>query len=139
MVDAASGTASGGGPSGADGLPFVGRAAELRTVVEVLSSAPATVLVQGEAGSGKSRLVQEAGAVLSGRGVRVIVGSCHPLREAFPFGPVVDALQGAGPWLPAPEVLNPVAGALAALLPELAPQLPPPPAPLAMPPPNAIG
>ncbi|WP_346148276.1 ATP-binding protein, partial [Kitasatospora cinereorecta] len=106
------------------GFGFVGRRRELARLVEALRRPPAVVLVEGEAGIGKSRLVTEAVAE-SGR--RVLTGFCHPLREPLPFGPVVDALRGIGPLLPPVRQIPPSAGALAPLLPDLADLLPPPP------------
>ncbi|OKI16356.1 hypothetical protein A6A07_09930 [Streptomyces sp. CB03911] len=120
------------GPEGVGtgrGFALVGRRRELELLLAALDVPPAVVLVEGEAGVGKSRLVQEATAALTGRGVRVVTGLCHPLREPLPFGPVLDALGGTADWLPPPERLNPQAGALAPLLPGLAERLPPPPAP----------
>ncbi|WP_286158391.1 LuxR family transcriptional regulator [Streptomyces sp. CB03911] len=121
------------GPEGVGtgrGFALVGRRRELELLLAALDVPPAVVLVEGEAGVGKSRLVQEATTALTGRGVRVVTGLCHPLREPLPFGPVLDALRGTADWLPPPERLNPQAGALAPLLPGLAERLPPPPAPL---------
>ncbi|MFF2040722.1 ATP-binding protein [Kitasatospora sp. NPDC058170] len=106
---------------------FVGRGDELRTLLETVARRPAVVFVEGEAGIGKSRLVREAAAVLGGRGVRVLTGTCHPLREPLPYGPVTDALRGIGTWLPPTGRLGPSAGALAPLLPDLAHRLPAPP------------
>ncbi|MGV9270433.1 ATP-binding protein [Kitasatospora sp. NPDC003701] len=109
----------------ARGCSFAGRAVELRALLTAVSEArPAVVLVEGEAGIGKSRLVTEATAVLSGHGLRVLVGGCHPLREPLAYGPVIDALRRIGPWLPAVEELGASAGALAPLLPDLAGALP---------------
>ena len=83
------------------------------------------MLVEGEAGIGKTRLVRE----LLGRSEianrRVIVGGCHPLREPLPFGPVIEALRRLATIAPERE-LSPVAGALHPLVPELAAQLPAP-------------
>lgn len=107
------------------GFELVGRRRELDLLLAELDMPPAVVLVEGEAGVGKSRLVQEAAAVLGGRGVRVLTGWCHPLREPLPFGPVLDALRGIGDRLPGPGGLSPQAGALAPLLPGLAERLPP--------------
>ncbi|MGW4898134.1 ATP-binding protein [Kitasatospora sp. NPDC004240] len=111
------------------GFALVGRRRELDLLLSALTVPPAVVLVEGEAGVGKSRLVQEAATVLAGRGVRVVTGRCHPLREPLPFGPVLDALRESADRLPPPERLNPQAGALAPLLPALAAHLPPPPPP----------
>ncbi|MFJ9824729.1 ATP-binding protein [Streptomyces sp. NPDC101160] len=107
----------------------MGRRRELDLLLAAVKHPPAVVLVEGEAGIGKSRLIHEAAAVLSGQGRLVLAGSCHPLREPFPYGPVVDALRKAGPWLPAVDRIPPTAGALAPLLPDLADRLPAPPPP----------
>ncbi|MFB8241114.1 AAA family ATPase [Kitasatospora purpeofusca] len=115
----------------------MGRAAELRLLLDAVSEErPAVVLVEGEAGIGKSRLVSEASAVLGGRGLRVLAGGCHPLREPLAYGPVIDALRRIGPWLPPVERLGASAGALAPLLPDLAGALPEPPP---EPPPGSSG
>lgn len=82
------------------------------------------VVVAGEAGVGKSRLMMELVARRALAGRTVLIGHCHPLREPLPFGPVVQALAGAERALPARPALGPVAGSLRALLPELADRLP---------------
>ncbi len=109
------------------GLVFVGRDRELRDLLDAAGSRPAVVLVEGEAGIGKSRLVAEAAAVLRAQGVRVITGGCHPLREPLPYGPVIDALRAVGPWLPPADLIGRPVGVLAPLLPDLAERLPAPP------------
>ncbi|GAA2741020.1 LuxR family transcriptional regulator [Kitasatospora cinereorecta] len=109
-------------------MRFVGREREFDLLLSAVRHPPAVVLVEGEAGIGKSRLIAEATAVLAGEGRPVLVGFCHPLREPLPYGPVVDALGRAGAWLPAGG-LPPATGALAPLLPDLADRLPPPPPP----------
>ncbi len=107
---------------------FVGRSGELATLRRALTSAPALVIVDGEAGIGKSRLVSEA---LSGlHGIRQLTGGCEPVQEPFPLGPVFDAVRGQSDRLPPPDRLNPVVGALVPYLPELAAALPPAPPPL---------
>ncbi|HET6353592.1 ATP-binding protein [Streptomyces sp.] len=107
---------------------FVGREREGRLLSRALEDPPAVVMVEGEAGVGKTRLVREATAALAARGGRVITGACHPLREPLPYGPVIDALRQTAPWLPPTAEISPEAGALAPLLPGLADRLPPPPA-----------
>jgi DNA-binding CsgD family transcriptional regulator len=115
-----------GAEAAGGGFAFVGRQRELGLLLAAVRSPPAVVLIEGEAGIGKSRLAHEAAAVLAGEGRPVLTGFCHPLREPFPYGPVVDALRRAGRWLPA-EGVAPTAGALAPLLPDLADRLPSPP------------
>ncbi|WP_327086003.1 AAA family ATPase [Nonomuraea sp. NBC_01738] len=91
---------------------------------------PAVVLVEGEAGIGKTSLVRTAVGRAGGSGRRLLLGHCHPLREPFPYGPVIEALRDLAGALPPAERLNPVTGALRGHLPELADALPPVPAPL---------
>ncbi|MFF6995945.1 ATP-binding protein [Streptomyces sp. NPDC008313] len=120
---------SGCGSSASEtGFPFVGRQRELNQVLDVLAHPPAVLLVEGEAGAGKSRLVHETVTALAPEGRPVLVGLCHPLHEPLALGPVVDALGKAGPWLPRTADMPPTVGALAPLLPDLAGRLPPVPA-----------
>ncbi|TQM80860.1 regulatory LuxR family protein [Saccharothrix saharensis] len=104
---------------------FVGRDVELDAVARALRDSPAVVLVEGEAGVGKTRLVRELLGHRAVAGRTVLLGRCQPLRAPLPYGPVVDALRhlrevvGAGP-------LPPITGALHPLLPELASLLPEP-------------
>jgi hypothetical protein len=77
---------------------FVGRGAELSSLVAGLESAtasePAVVLVGGEAGVGKTRLVEEAATRARRARARVLTGSCIEVGgEGLPLGPVVDALR----------------------------------------------
>jgi DNA-binding CsgD family transcriptional regulator/tetratricopeptide (TPR) repeat protein len=78
---------------------FVGRAAELGLLDEARRRAAAgrsaVVVVGGEAGVGKTRLVDELIRRCQAEGVRVLVGGCIELgEEGVPFAPVVAALQG---------------------------------------------
>ncbi|HEY8473353.1 MAG TPA: AAA family ATPase [Natronosporangium sp.] len=102
---------------------LVGRAAELDQLRAVVRQPPAVVLIEGEAGIGKSRLIQEWFAEPALAGVTRLVGHCSPVREPLPFGPVIDALVTA--TIPEHAELSPVTGALRPLLPELADRLPP--------------
>ncbi|MFE7564875.1 AAA family ATPase, partial [Kitasatospora sp. NPDC057500] len=120
-------------PDAPEGHGFVGRARELARLAEALARPPAVLLVEGEAGAGKSRLVTEAlralnGTAAAGTDRAVLLGRCHPLREPEPFGPVVDALRDAAALLPPPGALPPSTGALRRVLPDLADRLPAAPA-----------
>ncbi|MFB7355844.1 ATP-binding protein [Streptomyces gardneri] len=109
---------------GADGAPasrapaFVGRARERAALLGAARARPSVVLIEGEAGIGKSRLVSEVAAELRRDGVCVLTGNCHPLREPLAFGPVVDALRGAGRRLPHDTELGLSPEVLGVLLPE---------------------
>jgi DNA-binding CsgD family transcriptional regulator/tetratricopeptide (TPR) repeat protein len=75
---------------------FVGRADErARLRAAVVTAGPdraRLVLVAGEAGVGKTRLVVDAVAWAREQGVRVLEGACLPLGEALPYGPFVEML-----------------------------------------------
>jgi len=92
-------------------------------LIEAALTPPAVVVIDGEAGVGKTRLVQEFLDRPEVAGRCALVGHCQPLREPLPFGPVLDALRGAASVRLARE-LGSVAGALRPLLPELS-ALPP--------------
>jgi predicted ATPase len=107
---------------------FVGRAEELALLGELLGRAaggePLVALVGGEAGVGKTRLVERLAATAGEQGVRVLRGGCVPLgEEGLPFAPVTDALRGlAGDLDPAElaAVAGPARADLARLVPGLA-------------------
>lgn len=108
---------------------FVCRDAELAAAARALGHHPALVLIEGEPGIGKSRLVQELLASPAGRTRGAVVASCPPLRRPFPLGPVVEALRATGDRLPSLR-LSPLAGALRPMFPEWVADLPPPCEPL---------
>ena len=71
--------------------PLRGRQAEVAALDEALgrvaSGRPAIVLIQGEAGIGKTRLLEEARR----RGMQVAAGRAGELERTRPFGLVADA------------------------------------------------
>jgi DNA-binding SARP family transcriptional activator len=113
--------------------PLVGRQLERARLDEALSAASQgsgrVVLIRGEAGIGKNRLV----AMLYGRarekGSGVLLGHAYETEQTLPFGPWLDALRAAGVARDEAllETVGPVWRAeLARLLPEVG--APPPPA-----------
>jgi DNA-binding CsgD family transcriptional regulator len=74
---------------------LAGRVGELRAVSELLSgvSEPAAMLIVGEAGVGKSRLVAAAADAITEVGVVVATGWCLPMSEGVPLLPLMDVLS----------------------------------------------
>jgi len=78
--------------------PLVGRAEELaRLMVHVdraVEGRPSAVLVAGDAGVGKTRLLDELSRRAGERGVRVLTGHCVDLGDVgLPYLPFVDLLR----------------------------------------------
>ncbi len=108
---------------------FTGRDTETGLITSALHTPPAPVLVEGEAGIGKTRLVREVFTVLGTDAGKVLLAVCPPFRHPFALGPVVDALCQAT-YTAGDLRLSALAGALRPLFPEWADELPPEPAPL---------
>jgi DNA-binding CsgD family transcriptional regulator/tetratricopeptide (TPR) repeat protein len=106
---------------------LVGRQAELQflsgALNQVVAGEQVTVVVGGEAGVGKSRLVQELIAGTRDTGMRVLVGGCVELDGGgIPFAPVVEMIRALASELPDPElnsVLGPARAEIGRLVPEL--------------------
>ncbi|OKJ57028.1 hypothetical protein AMK27_25465 [Streptomyces sp. CB02009] len=105
---------------------FVGRAGELTALTEALSRAtagePQALLIGGEAGVGKTRLIEEFLDTACARGAVVALGGCVELgADGLPFAPFATALRSLRRRLP--EELAAAADGqqaeLARLLPEL--------------------
>ncbi|HEX2315968.1 MAG TPA: AAA family ATPase, partial [Thermomonospora sp.] len=74
---------------------IVGRSSELDRLERALRDAPGAVLVGGEAGVGKTRLLREFTARVTGQGARVLVGGCLELgSDGLPFAPFTAILRG---------------------------------------------
>jgi class 3 adenylate cyclase/tetratricopeptide (TPR) repeat protein len=116
-----------------------GERANLRRGVEAaLGGHGRLVLVAGEAGLGKTRLVAEVSAEADARGMRVLTGHCADSQSAAPYLPFVEMIEEAvsNPRSPltlrealrgvAPEVAR-IAPALRRLMPGIGPpvELPP--------------
>ncbi len=113
---------------------FVGRAGELSALTDALTRAagsgaagePQALLVGGEAGVGKTRLVEEMLTEACRRDVVVAVGGCVEIgADGLPFAPFSTALRALHRQLPE-ELARAAAGQeheLARLLPELGERL----------------
>jgi predicted ATPase len=106
---------------------FVGRVEELQVLEAARKRAadaePAVVLVGGEAGVGKTRLVAELIGGCATDGTRVLAGGCVPVGDgALPYAPIVEALRTLAAEVGVDEVralIGPSWPELARLLPAL--------------------
>ena len=80
--------------------PLIGRANEMRLLSDRLADARAgrgsAVIIEGEAGIGKSRLLTELVAEAARAGAHVLLGRCYESGQILPFGPWVEALRSGG-------------------------------------------
>jgi DNA-binding NarL/FixJ family response regulator len=78
---------------------IVGRTAELgqmrALLAESVSGQSVVLLVSGDAGVGKTRLLSELSAEAAGQGFTVLSGRCAELADTVPYLPLADALRGA--------------------------------------------
>lgn len=86
-------------------IPLVGRERELAFLAENWQlgrdGGCSLVLVRGEAGVGKTRLVQEFSAPLQWQGARILQGRCYEFEGVLPYQPVAEALKSLSPALAA--------------------------------------
>jgi DNA-binding CsgD family transcriptional regulator len=106
---------------------FVGRKGELSRLQAALAERARLVLVIGDAGIGKTRLVAEGLACATAGGMLAVAGGCLLLSAKLPLLPVADALgelshlNGGGPFEAALEAAPAyVRSEVARLLPKLA-------------------
>lgn len=104
--------------------PIVGRETELAALRTALLEARrgrgGVVLVQGEAGIGKSRLTSEITSAAGADGVTVLSGRASEVARPSPFRPLSEALSARfrGSALPESTDLLPLRSALGCLVPE---------------------
>lgn len=109
--------------------PLVGRAAELAAIDQQLADGgPTLLLLAGEPGIGKTRLLDEAARRAGERGWAVLSGSCTRRGGQEPYAPVTGALAGYLAGLTPAQRRRALEGCawLARLLPEYAASVPAP-------------
>jgi DNA-binding SARP family transcriptional activator/tetratricopeptide (TPR) repeat protein/energy-coupling factor transporter ATP-binding protein EcfA2 len=122
-------------PPPADRLLLAGRDAELAVLRDAWAEAcrhrAGFVLLAGEPGIGKSRLLDELAGIARRSGGAVLAGRSFEGERSLFAQPVVDALAGAAASLPADRIRAAASGAgiLGRLVPELAAFTGSPPAP----------
>lgn len=93
-------------------IRLIGREAELARlhqhwakVIErdTTSLLPPLLFISGEAGIGKSRLVDEFANSLRAHGTRVLAGCCYEFERILPYQPIVETLRSSLPSLSTSE------------------------------------
>jgi predicted ATPase/DNA-binding XRE family transcriptional regulator len=109
-------------------IPLAGRVQELARLEQHLGEGtgegPPLLLLAGEPGIGKTRLLRETAQRAYVEGWTVLEGGCHRQSGQEPYTPLLGALAGYLHWLPLAQRRSALAGCawLVRLLPELAEQ-----------------
>lgn len=111
--------------------PFVGRNNEygllIGLIARLTTGAGHTVLIEGEPGIGKSRLLREVARYAHAQGLPVLATNCYEIERAMPYQPVIDLVTHALDRVSTAALgkLTPISLAeLAALVPEVGERFP---------------
>jgi tetratricopeptide (TPR) repeat protein/transcriptional regulator with XRE-family HTH domain/Cdc6-like AAA superfamily ATPase len=114
-----------------DTSPFVGRSHEYGLLIGLVARLTAgtgyTVLIEGEPGIGKSRLMHEVARYIHAPDLPTLTTNCYEIERAMPYQPVIDLVTRALERISAAALhsLPPVSLAeLAALVPEVGERFP---------------
>jgi adenylate cyclase len=123
------------------GRALIGRDAErarlLQSVTDAASGRGALIVLNGEAGIGKTLLAQDALNAARRLGFQTLVGRCYEQQGTPPLNPFIEVLEDAARLMPGPafrRAMAPSAPELAKLLPELHRLFPDMETPLELPP-----
>ncbi|HLZ62228.1 MAG TPA: AAA family ATPase [Ktedonosporobacter sp.] len=112
---------------------LIGRTADveaLHALIEQVKRGEGEVaLISGEAGIGKSRLVEETKANAASQGFSLLQGNCFQADRAFPYAPFLDLLRSyfsASSSQASPPDLAAFAQQLSQFFPDVAPPIPEP-------------
>ena len=112
--------------SSSDATPFVGRAREYTQLTGLISRLTAgaghSVLIEGEPGIGKSRLMRELVRYAREQDIAALATNCYEIERSMPYQPVIDLMTRMLDRVSAATLgqLTPVSLAeLAALVPEI--------------------
>lgn len=110
---------------------FIGRVPQLtaleRRLIEVTSGKSQVVLITGEAGVGKSRLVAEVARKAEQHNWQIAQGRCFESDIVFPYAPLIDLLRtclARHPTGDVAQLFGPLAAQVVKLLPELSATIP---------------
>ena len=108
---------------------LIGRVSDLLSLHSLIDQTKngegGVVLISGEAGIGKSRMVAEAKSYAAGQEFLLLQGNCFPADIACPYAPLLDllrALHASYPPTPLAASLENLARDIFPLLPELVPE-----------------
>jgi DNA-binding CsgD family transcriptional regulator len=105
---------------------LIGRVADLQSLRSLIdqarSGAGGTILISGEAGIGKSRMVAEVKTYAAAQGFLLLQGNCFPADTSCPYAPLLDllrSLHASSPLASLLSSLETLARDIFPLLPEL--------------------
>jgi predicted ATPase/DNA-binding SARP family transcriptional activator len=109
-------------PHAATGMPLVGRRDALDRLIgahRAIGADGQLVIVEGEAGIGKTRLLEEFAERVRHTGAMAIVVRCYPGEETLAYGAVADALRSVALGPRPPSIARSWLSEIARLVPEL--------------------
>ena len=125
------GDAPGTSTAARDVTPFVGRRFEFVLLTDLIARLTAgtgyTVLIEGEPGIGKSRLMREVARFAEARDMPALTTNCYEIERGMPYQPIIDLISRALDRVPSAALqdMAPVSLAeLSVLVPEVAERVP---------------